>query len=266
MIWFSFNQSLQTQHRSHHDSRFTIHDSLKKGEIMFCPRCGTQNEVGAANCLRCGSALPQPQSATPPQPSAAPPQSGNISLDKGPSSSEETYLGGSDAPNYPGPPGQSPYGDSPYGGGQPGGAPGYGGSSPQGYGNAPYGGGGQPGYGGGQPGYGSGPGYGGTPSYGGGPGGYGSGQPGGGSPVPNYMVWSIISTVAGFLFCCLIGLPMGIVAIVFSTQVNKKLQMNDYAGALEASNKAKLWCIIASVASALGLIINIIVLLSGGFR
>jgi hypothetical protein len=232
---------------------------------MFCPRCGTQNEVGAANCLRCGSALPQPQSAKPPEPSAAPPTSGNISSGDLPDSSEGTFISGSssvsDAPNYPGPPGQSPYGGAPqdYGSGQ-GGAPGYGAGAPQG----PYSGG-SPGYGSGQQGYGGSSGYGGAPSYGGGPG-YGGAAPPPGGNVPNYLVWSIISTVAGLIFCCLIGLPMGIVAIVFSTQVNNKLQAGDYAGALEASNKAKLWCIISSVASALGLIGNIIILLSGGFR
>jgi hypothetical protein len=228
---------------------------------MFCPRCGSQNEVGAANCSRCGSALPQPQAATPPEPSA-PPFSGNVSSGDLPSSSEGTYIGGSsptEAPNYPGPPGQSPYGSPSqgYGGGQ----GSY--SSPQGYGsNAPPGGG-QQSYGGGQQSYGSGPGYGSAPGYGSGPG-YSGGAPAGGN-VPNYLVWSICSTVAGFLFCCLIGLPLGIVAIVFSTQVNKKLEMGDYAGALEASNKAKLWCIIASVVSALGLILNVIALLSGSF-
>ena len=61
-------------------------------------------------------------------------------------------------------------------------------------------------------------------------------------------------------------MPMGIVAIVFSTQVNKKLAMGDYAGAVEASNKAKLWCIIASSLSALGLIANILAFLGGAFR
>ncbi len=206
---------------------------------MFCPRCGTQNEVGAANCIRCGSALPQPQSATPSEPSAAPPTSGNIPSGDLPASSQDTFSSGSgsisEAPNYPGPPGQSPYGGAPqgYGGGQ----PGYGGSSPQGYGNAPYGSG-QQGYGGGQS-----P-YGGTPSYGGGPG-YG-GQPVG--EVPNYLVWSILTT----LLCCL---PIGVVAIVFSTQVNSKLQVGDYAGAVEASGKAKLWCMISA---GLGVAVTVI--------
>jgi hypothetical protein len=189
-----------------------------------------------------------------------------------PSSTEGTITSGSnppasDSPNYPGPPGQG-YGGPGYGGGQQGygggqqgygggGQPGYGGQ--QGYGSTPYGSGGQPGspYGGGQPG------YGGTPSYGG----PGYGGPGGpiGGDVPNYLVWSVISAVAGFLFCCLLGLPAGIAAIVFSNQVKSKLQAGDYAGAVEASNKARMWNIIASIVAGLGLILNIIGLLSGAF-
>lgn len=204
---------------------------------MFCPRCGSQNDVGAANCSRCGSALPQPQTATPPEPPAAPQVSGNIPSGDLPPSSEGNYGGSAgEVSNYPGPPGQSPYG-----GGQPGygagGQQGYG--SPQGYGGGQQGyGGGQPGYGGGQQGYGGGQqGYGGgQPSYGGGPG-YG-GAPAGGN-VPNYLVWSILTT----LLCCL---PIGVVAIVYSTQVNSKLQVGDYQGALEASNKAKMWCMISA--------------------
>jgi hypothetical protein len=197
---------------------------------MFCPRCGSQNEVGAANCSRCGSALPQPQTATPPEPPAAPQVSGNIPSGDLPPSSEGNFGGGSagDLSNYPGPPGQSPYGGGQqgYGGGQ----PGYGGGQP-GYG------GGQPGYGGGQPGYGAGgqQAYG-APGYGGGPG-YG-GAPAGGN-VPNYLVWSILTT----LLCCL---PIGVVAIVYSTQVNSKLQIGDYQGAVEASGKAKMWCMISA--------------------
>jgi hypothetical protein len=41
--------------------------------------------------------------------------------------------------------------------------------------------------------------------------------------------------------CCL-SLPFGIVAIVFSTQVNSKLAYGDLAGAKDASNKAKIFC------------------------
>lgn len=72
--------------------------------------------------------------------------------------------------------------------------------------------------------------------------------------VPNYLVWSILST----LCCCL---PFGIVAIVYSVQVDSKLRIGDYTGAVESSNKAKQWCWIAFgvglVATGLGLLIQI---------
>ncbi len=56
-----------------------------------------------------------------------------------------------------------------------------------------------------------------------------------GTKVPNYLVQAILVTI----FCCL---PFGIVAIVFAAQVNGKLAAGDYAGAVETSKKAKLWC------------------------
>ena len=56
--------------------------------------------------------------------------------------------------------------------------------------------------------------------------------------VPNYLVQSILVT----LFCCL---PIGVAAIVFSSQVNSKLQMGDVQGAMEASKKAKMFCWIS---------------------
>ncbi len=56
--------------------------------------------------------------------------------------------------------------------------------------------------------------------------------------VPNYLVQAILCT----LFCCL---PFGIVAIIFAAQVNGKLAAGDYAGAVHASNQAKMWCWIS---------------------
>src|SRR4051812_25644598 len=63
---------------------------------------------------------------------------------------------------------------------------------------------------------------------------YGQQQPVPGQTVPNYLVQSILVT----LFCCL---PFGIVSIVYAAQVNTKLAAGDYAGALDASQKAKTW-------------------------
>ena len=58
-----------------------------------------------------------------------------------------------------------------------------------------------------------------------------------GVAVPNYMIGSILTT----LFCCLIS---GIVAIVYSSQVNTKLAQGDIEGAKAASKTAKTWIII----------------------
>lgn len=65
---------------------------------------------------------------------------------------------------------------------------------------------------------------------------------------PNYLVWSILATI----FCCL---PLGIAAIVFSSQVNSKWVAGDHAGAQESSRKAKLFTIWAVVA---GVVVGII--------
>jgi hypothetical protein len=78
-------------------------------------------------------------------------------------------------------------------------------------------------------------------------------QPYVGEPIPNYLWQSIVCTVLG-LMCCL-SLPFGIVAIVFSTQVNSKLAYGDIAGAKDASNKAKIFCWVSiGIFGAIGLV------------
>ena len=81
---------------------------------------------------------------------------------------------------------------------------------------------------------------------------YGSPAPAGPKP-DNYLVWAILST----LFCCL---PLGVVSIVFSAQVDGKYNSGDYAGAVDSSNKAKKfakWSALSTV-----IIIVVLVLLS----
>jgi hypothetical protein len=68
-------------------------------------------------------------------------------------------------------------------------------------------------------------------------------QPYTGEPIPNYLWQSIVCTVLG-LVCCL-SLPFGIVAIVFSSQVNSKLAYGDIVGAKDSSSKAKIFCWVA---------------------
>jgi len=52
--------------------------------------------------------------------------------------------------------------------------------------------------------------------------------------IPNYLAQSILVT----LFCCV---PFGIVAIVYSAQVNGKVQAGDIQGAMASSGKARMW-------------------------
>jgi len=82
-------------------------------------------------------------------------------------------------------------------------------------------------------------------------------QPSTFGPVPNYLVWAILITIASLCLCCIVGTIPGVVAIVFATQVNSKLSAGDRAGAEQASRNAKLWCWITTGLCILGLLINI---------
>ncbi len=56
--------------------------------------------------------------------------------------------------------------------------------------------------------------------------------------VQNHLAMSIIIT----LFCCM---PLGIIALVYATQVNLLLAMGNVNLAMETSKKAKFWCFLA---------------------
>jgi hypothetical protein len=72
-----------------------------------------------------------------------------------------------------------------------------------------------------------------------------------GMPEPSSYLWqSIVVTV----LCCL---PFGIPAIIFSTKVKPAYLSGDYQGSLDASKKAKMWCLIALI---LGLIANLLII------
>jgi hypothetical protein len=74
---------------------------------------------------------------------------------------------------------------------------------------------------------------------------------GGASNIPNYLIPAILATV----LCCL---PVGVVSIIFATQVNSKLESGDVAGAMEASRKAKMFMYIAVGSAVLVWIICIV--------
>ena len=69
--------------------------------------------------------------------------------------------------------------------------------------------------------------------------------------VPNYLVQSILVTI----LCCW---PFGIPAIVYAAQVNGKLAVGDYQGAVNSSNNAKMW---SWIAFGLGLAVGVLYLL-----
>lgn len=78
-----------------------------------------------------------------------------------------------------------------------------------------------------------------------------------GTAPPNYLVWAILSTI----LCCI---PLGIVSIVFSTQVNSKWAMGDIAGAQAASEKAKKFAMWGAIIGVLVNVIGGIILVSTG--
>jgi hypothetical protein len=83
--------------------------------------------------------------------------------------------------------------------------------------------------------------------------------------VPNHLAWAIVSTVLATCLCCPLGL-IGIVAIVFSSQVNGKLNQGDLEGARRASANAKTWCWVATAFAIIGLLLNIVMLATGGMQ
>ncbi len=72
--------------------------------------------------------------------------------------------------------------------------------------------------------------------------------------VPNYLPQAILVT----LFCCL---PIGIMAILKANEVNSRLQVGDYEGAIIASQNAKKYCWWSFWG---GLIFGIIYILASG--
>ncbi|MCW0393893.1 CD225/dispanin family protein [Xanthomonas sacchari] len=75
--------------------------------------------------------------------------------------------------------------------------------------------------------------------------------------VSNNLVWAILTT----LFCCL---PLGIVSIVYASQVNTKLAAGDVAGARDSSDKARKWAIYSAITSVVLIVLYLIFLFALG--
>ena len=74
----------------------------------------------------------------------------------------------------------------------------------------------------------------------------------------NYLIESILATI----FCCL---PLGIVSIVFASQVNSKFSVGDYEGVQLASENAKKWMKWSVISAIIIAVLYGIVLVIGGF-
>jgi predicted secreted protein len=91
------------------------------------------------------------------------------------------------------------------------------------------------------------------------PPGYPPQQPPAGQQPDNYLVWSILAT----LFCCL---PLGIVAIVKSTQVSGLWAQGQYAEAQAAADSAKKFVKYSVIAGVVGAVIYGILIAVGAMN
>jgi len=71
----------------------------------------------------------------------------------------------------------------------------------------------------------------------------------------NYLVESILVTI----FCCL---PLGIVGIIFASQVNTKFDTGDIVGANKASKDAKKWMFWGLISSVVVFALYIIFMIA----
>ena len=75
---------------------------------------------------------------------------------------------------------------------------------------------------------------------------------------PQNMAWAIVSLVVTVLFCVPFT-PLSVISLVFATQVNSKHAAGDQAGAIKASNRARLCAIWSIFLPVLLLAVGVIV-------
>ncbi|HEY0636098.1 MAG TPA: CD225/dispanin family protein [Pseudonocardiaceae bacterium] len=79
------------------------------------------------------------------------------------------------------------------------------------------------------------------------------GQPAPGPPPDNNLVWAILSTV----FCCL---PLGVVAIIKSTQVSGLWAQGQFDAARKAADDAKKFSMWAAIAGVVVIVLYVILI------
>lgn len=79
-------------------------------------------------------------------------------------------------------------------------------------------------------------------------------------PMPsNNLPLAIISTILGCCSPCWIGLILGIIAIVYSSQVRTKYNAQDYDGALQAARNVKIFSFISLGLVVVNIIIQLVI-------
>lgn len=85
----------------------------------------------------------------------------------------------------------------------------------------------------------------------------------------NNLALAIIATIVSLITCCgwvsCVGVILGIIAIVFSTQVDSKYYAGDYAGSESAAKNSKLLSLIAIGTVVLSIVwIIVSIIMAGG--
>ncbi|PQL94695.1 CD225/dispanin family protein [Apibacter adventoris] len=79
-------------------------------------------------------------------------------------------------------------------------------------------------------------------------------------PMPsNNLPLAIISTILGCCSPCWIGLILGIIAIVYSSQVRTKYNAQDYDGAQKAAKNVKIFSFISLGLVVINIIIQLVI-------
>jgi hypothetical protein len=81
-----------------------------------------------------------------------------------------------------------------------------------------------------------------------------------GTPPPAYRGWATAAIICGALFNTILGLPAALLARRQSGRVWTLWQAGDQQGAMKASRSARLWVILSTALSGLGVVVLVLVI------